>query len=252
MISCLKQENFKFWHQHFPFYGMAALALFMLETAISGPIKPRIIAQGFGLGQWVILIMITISPTFLALEYKNNTIITLFYKNSNKKNIYCAKFLLTFSYGLLLNAGGFIFALGLKSLFVGDKYSWTIIYENTQDLITTLLLNIGGSIVYLLFIIALCFFLFTLIKVNVAVIGIGMALGFLGASFSQLLMDSFPHYQNLLKWNPLNMINIINQLPQVNYAQHSALENSQLLLAVLIYTLIFLGLGYQLFQNHKV
>ena len=66
---------------------MAALALFMLETAISGPIKPRIIAQGFGLGQWVILIMITISPTFLALEYKNNTIITLFYKNSNKKNL---------------------------------------------------------------------------------------------------------------------------------------------------------------------
>ena len=48
------------------------------------------------------------------------------------------------------------------------------------------------------------------------------------------------------------MINIINQLPQVNYAQHSALENSQLLLATLIYTLIFLGLGYQLFQNHKV
>lgn len=252
MITTIKQELFKFWHQRIPLYGVMALLLLMLEATFSRPITPRIIAQGFGLGQWTLLIIITLSSTFLSMEYKNNTICTMFYKSSSKSYIYLSKYFIVIGYGIFLLLLGLALTIFLKITIVGDKYSWNMIYQNHRSLLTTLLLNLIGNGLYLFFMVSLCFMLISIVKINVAVIGLGMAIGFIGNSLSGIIMTAFPNMSFIWKWNPLNMINIINQLPKPNNIAISQLSNLQIIIGVIVDTLIFLGLGYWLFKKRRV
>lgn len=89
MKNDLVQEFYKFKHQRIPLYGVITLLVLMLYSAFSGTkISETTIAQGFGVGQWIVLIIITVGSTFFEMEYENNTIVALLYKNSSKVKIY--------------------------------------------------------------------------------------------------------------------------------------------------------------------
>lgn len=150
-----------------------------------------ILAQGFGAGQWITIIMITIASTFVAMEYQNRTIITVFYKSSNKSAIYFAKLIVMLVYGVLMLILGMILTFILKAIMVGGKYQWGTTYGQ-HSLLTDLLLNTTGTFIYLVFIIAFAFLLIILIRVNAAVVGIGLVIIFMGADFSSLVMSALP------------------------------------------------------------
>lgn len=142
MQNNLKQEFFKFSHQRIPIVGIIALIILMLYSAVSGSgVNQALIAQGFGAGQWVTIIMITISSTFVAMEYENNTIATLFYKSSSKAKIYMAKFLIIVLYGVALLLVSIVTTMIFKVTFVGGQYHWTEAYQQS-NLIGTLFLNL--------------------------------------------------------------------------------------------------------------
>ncbi|HJE97128.1 MAG TPA: ABC transporter permease [Ligilactobacillus acidipiscis] len=252
MKDSLKQEVFKFRHQGIPYYGVVALFLLMLYTAVSGKVDPAIISMGFGAGQWIVIILITVASTFVAMEYKNNTIVTLFFKHSRKLNIYLAKFIVVVVYGFILTIFGIVFTFLMKQVLVGNKYHWFSISLRHETLLNSLLLNTSGALVYLLFIAALAFFLITLIRVNAAVIGIGLAIGFLGLDISSAFITAFPVLTMITKWNPLNMISVMGQLADSSYIRFSLLSSSQLICGNLIYTVIFLISGYFLFKKKHV
>lgn len=252
MKNSLKQEFFKFSHQRIPLYGAIALLILMLYSAVSkSGVSRGIVAQGFGAGQWVTIIMITIASTFMAMEYQNRTIMTLFYKSSNKSFIYFAKLIVITLYGGSLLLLGIVLTFILKMVMVGNRYSWLANY-NQHPLWADLLLNILGTLVYLIFIITLAFFLIALIKVNAAVVGVGLAVIFLGADLSALVMSGLPAIASIVKWNPLNMIFVINQFTNAIYAKISGLSDFQLVAANIVYAIIFIVVGDVLFKNRRV
>ncbi|WP_054735759.1 hypothetical protein [Lentilactobacillus parafarraginis] len=144
-----------------------------------------------------------------------------------------------------------VVTLIFKMIFVGNHYSWTTIYQQ-HHLIVGLTLNMVGAVIYMLFIIALAFLLITVIRVNAAVVGIGLAIGFFGAGLSSFMMGAFPGLTAIIKWNPLNMINIIGQLANANDSKFSLLTDSQLIWANLTYVLIFLIVGMVVFKRQRV
>ncbi|EHO51799.1 ABC transporter permease [Lentilactobacillus kisonensis] len=253
MKNSLKQEFFKFSHQRIPLYGVIALFVLMLYSAVSkSGVSRGIVAQGFGAGQWVTIIMITIASTFMAMEYQNRTIMTLFYKSSHKAYIYTAKMLVIILYGLALMVLSFLITVIFKALFVGNRYQWTTSFKHS-DLINALLMSLTGSFIYILFIVTLAFFLISWIKNNPAVVGIGLAIIFLGAAFSSVIMGNFPSLIPLLKWNPLNMIYVINQLMIPGYfSKISYLSTDQIIIANIAYMIIFSVFGYLIFKKRRV
>ncbi|KRM41820.1 ABC transporter permease [Lentilactobacillus parafarraginis] len=252
MKRSLQREFYKFYHQRVPLYGAVILLVLMLYTTVSqSGISENVIVHGFGAGQWITIIMVAIASSFVAMEYQNRTIMTLFYKSNNQATIFFAKFLVISLYGGLLTVMSLVVTLIFKMIFVGNHYSWTTIYQQ-HHLIVGLTLNMVGAVIYMLFIIALAFLLITVIRVNAAVVGIGLAIGFFGAGLSSFMMGAFPGLTAIIKWNPLNMINIIGQLANANDSKFSLLTDSQLIWANLTYVLIFLIVGMVVFKRQRV
>ncbi|WP_126322028.1 hypothetical protein [Companilactobacillus musae] len=105
---------------------------------------------------------------------------------------------------------------------------------------------------YTIFIVTLSLLLISLVKIDAIVILIGLMLGFLGATFSNIFTSLFHTWDRVIRWNPLNMIYIINQLSDSKYFKYSLLNNMQLVLGTIGYAMIFLVIGYWTFKNRRV
>ncbi|MBB1068887.1 ABC transporter permease [Limosilactobacillus sp. RRLNB_1_1] len=249
MKTNLSHEFYKMIHQRSSWVAVIVLFGLMLYSATpTAYITKNLISQGFGTGQWVIIIMITLSANFIAMELKNNTMTTLLYKSPNRWGVFVAKLIVLIVYSIVLLIAGFIFTLIIKAVLVNSHFTWQSIYHQ-HTLFNSLLLNLLGVGIYLLFIITLSMLLISLFKSSAVVIVIGLFIGFLGANISALIMQTFPGIKSIIAWNPLNMINIITQLSNSRVIQSSALTNNELIIGNLIYVVVFLLIGILVFRK---
>ncbi|MGY5339119.1 ABC transporter permease [Levilactobacillus spicheri] len=251
MKTSLRTEYYKFIHQKaFP-VSLLVLLLLMVYSALTAKLTTTQIIFEFGAVQWIPIILIAMSSDFFAMEYRHHTISLLLYKNPNKWQIYCAKLLIIILYSLILSLVATSFTVLLKWLLAGHRYH-LLTQLGQQTLLSSMLANIGGTLIYALFIVTLGFMLIMLLHLNAAVIGIGLALGFLGAGFSVALMTALPSLSHIIRWNPLNMIFVTSQLVNPLYSQASHLSNPQIISGTLIYALLFTLIGYLLFKRRRV
>lgn len=252
MKTTLSHEFYKMTHQRSSW--LAIIVLFGLMLYASTPtayINKGLVSQGFGAGQWVIIIIITLSSNFIAMEFRNNTMTTLLYKSPNRRSVFLSKLIVLVVYSFFLLAVSFLLALLIKFLLVNSRFDWNTIYHQ-HSLIINLLINLAGIAIYLLFIVTLSLMLITIIKSNAIVIVIGLFVGFLGSTISDVMMNALPGIKGILAWNPLNMINIITQLSGSNGAPISGLTNAALVAGNLIYAIIFLFIGLWAFKKRPL
>lgn len=251
MKTVLAHEFYKMGHQRSSWLAIVALFGLMLYSATPiAYINKNLVAQGFGAGQWTIIIMIALSANFVAMEFRNNTMTTLLYKSPNRQTVFWAKLIVLLGYGVLLLLCGLAFAMILKFLLVKDKFDWALLYHQ-HSLLNDLLMNFGGIAMYLLFTITLSLMLITIFKSSSVVIISGLAIGFLGATFSALAMQVLPGAASVIAWNPLNMINIITQFSNAGVAKSSGLSCGELVIGNLIYSLLFLIIGLGTFKKRS-
>lgn len=252
MKTNLTHELYKITHQPFSWWAFLLLLALMLYTAVpTAYVSKDIVAQGFGLGQWVIIIMIAVSANFVTMEFHNHTMTTLLYKSPNRQSVYLAKLLALVLYGVVLLAGGLLFALLIKLLLLNGRLSWDAVYHQ-QPLLQALMLNLLGVGVYLLFTVTLSLLLVSLVRSNATVIVIGLFIGFLGANLSAIAMEAVPGLRDIIAWNPLNMINVVSQLGNGAVMKVTALTNGELIAGNLGYALAFLLLGLWAFKKRPV
>ena len=251
MKTTFSHELYKMAHQRSSWLAFIILFGLMIYSAIPiAYINKNLVSQGFGSGQWVIIIMIALSANLVAMEFRNNTMATLLYKSPNRQSVFLAKLITLILYSLLLLLASFVFALIIKLIFVNGKFSWGLIYHQ-HPLITDLVINLAGVALYLMFSITLSLMLISMIKSSAAVIVIGLFVGFLGALISAFVMEALPSLANVLAWNPFNMINIIVQLANPSIHQVSSPTNGELVAGNLIYTLLFLLIGLWAFKKRN-
>lgn len=252
MGKSLKEEVYKFNHEQISLYGLLVLLFAMLYNVLtSKALDRRFLSYGFDAIEWIPLIIIAVGSAFFAMEYKNRTILTMMYKSTSKLKIYLAKFLVIFIYSVVLTAAAILLTFLFSFLFTGHKYNWAATI-NGHSLIIDLLTNMLGAIIYSFFITGLSFMLCILNRNNAVVVCIGIVLAFFGAGFSSALMQSFPNAISIIKWNPLSMIFISQQLTRTSLMSTSHLLDSELIIANIAYGLIFAVLGYYLFKHRRV
>lgn len=252
MGKSLKEEVYKFNHEKISIYGLLVLLCAMLYNILTSKVlDSRFLMYGFDAIEWIPLIIITVGSSFFAMEYKNRTIMMMMYKNSSKLKIYLAKFLVIFFYSLVLTFAAILLTFLFSFVFTGHEYDWVAIIDG-HSLIIDLLTNMLGAIIYSFFITGLSFMLCMLTRNNAVVVCIGIVLAFFGAGFSSALMQAFPSAVGIIKWNPLSMIFISQQLTRASLMSTSHLLDSELIIANIAYGLIFAVLGYYLFKNRRV
>lgn len=249
-MTSLRAELFKFSHQKSALAGILILILLMVYSVLTTKVDSTQVIFEFGAVQWIPIIMIAVGSTFFAMEYQNRTILILLYKNTKRWQIYWAKLMIVWLYSLVLTVIATLLTIVLKFLLI--RTPWSALISKHQTLLTLLTGNVIGTVIYALFIVTLSFMLIMLIKINVAVIGIGLALGFLGAGISVALMGAFTSLISILRWNPLNMIFITQQLANPAYAAVSHLSSFEIIGGNLSYAAIFIILGYGLFKKRRI
>ncbi|WP_125766646.1 ABC transporter permease [Lapidilactobacillus wuchangensis] len=252
MRNELQLEWYKFSKQRLPFYGFAALLLLMIYSGLTSRDGRALMLSSFGAIQWIPIILIAIGSSCLDMEYRYHTVIMLRYKSSNLFKSYLAKLVIVYLYGVVLVFLALLLTLLLKGIFVGKQLSWLVLLGGRGSILQIAVLNLLATMIYLLFIVTMAFMLILIVKINAAVIGISLAIGFFGAGFSEALIKTFSSAANLLRWNPLNMILITQQLTNSQYTQISHLTNGEIVTGVVGYTLLFLLIGYQLFKERSV
>ncbi|KRL95844.1 ABC superfamily ATP binding cassette transporter, membrane protein [Levilactobacillus hammesii DSM 16381] len=245
----MRAELFKFSHQKSVAAGILVLIILMTYSVLTTKTNTTQVIFEFGAVQWIPIIMIAIGSTFWAMEYQNRTILILLYKNTSRWQIYLAKLVIVWLYSIVLTLIATLLTIVFKSFLVRTPWSALIINHQTQ--LDLLMGNVMGTLIYALFIVTLSFMLIMLLKLNAAVIGVGLALGFLGAGISVALMKTFTSLIPILRWNPLNMIFVTQQLANPPYAAVSHLSSLEIIGGNLIYAAIFIFLGYALFKNRR-
>jgi len=145
----------------------------------------------------------------------------------------------------------FLLTLMLSVIFNTGRYDW-LVTKNGNNLLNGLLANLAGALIYSFFSIGLSFMLIMLVKNNAVVVCFGIVLAFFGASFSRGLMQSFPNFISTIKWNFLNMIFISQQLSNPGLSLKSHLSSLELIIANIVYGILFMVLGYYLFKHRQV
>ena len=251
MLISYKQEIYKFRHENIALYGLIILIVTMIYNFFTKSITRQSLDYGFGAIEWIPLIVITVASAIFSMEYKNNTIIMLEYKTSHKFQIYFAKFLVVLIYSFFLTVIAFLLTLILSMFFNATRYNW-LVNQKGQILLNNLLINLAGALIYSFFSIGLSFMLIMLVKNNAVVVCFGIVLAFFGASFSKGLMQTFPHFISTIKWNFLNMIFISQQLSNPSLSLKSHLSSLELIIANIVYGIVFTVLGYYLFKHRRV
>ncbi|KZE01387.1 ABC transporter permease protein [Lactiplantibacillus plantarum] len=243
MQTNIMMELYKFWHQKTPYYGALALLGLMSYSAMTTKVSALQLVFEFGAVQWIVIILIAVGSAFFAMEYQNHTMLLLVYKQVKRRVIYGTKLEVILLYGVLLTVIAMLFTFVLKFLTVGQHYSWLTTQIDHRAMITVLLINVLGTLIYACFMVTLASLLFMLIRVNTVVIGTGLAVG---------LMEALPSWVNVLRWGPLNMIFITQQLASTTDTQVSHLTNPAIIGGTLAYAVLFFCLGYLLFKHRCV
>lgn len=251
MNTNFKREIYKFSHENIALYGLIVLIVTMTYNFFTKPITRQSLSYGFGTIEWIPLIVITVASAVFSMEYKNNTIIMLEYRTSSKYQIYFAKFWVVLIYSFFLTIIAFLLTLILSMFFNAARYDW-LVNKNGNNLLNDLLINLAGALIYSFFSIGLSFMLIMLVKNNAVVVCFGIVLAFFGASFSRGLMQSFPNFIGTIKWNFLNMIFISQQLSNPSLSLKSNLSSVELIIANIVYGIIFMVWGYYLFKHRRV
>jgi ABC-2 type transport system permease protein len=250
MKNNLYQEFYKFGRQKSPYWGVAFLLFFMWYTAATTPMSKGLLVQGFGLAQWVIYVLIAVGTTFFAMEDQHRTIILLFFKSKHKRSIYLAKMLVMVVYDVILLLIGMAFTFVLKALMASGKGNWSDIYQYHHSLFASFSIDMLGVFSFTLLMLSIVFLLASAISNTLLAIGIGVLISYFGQPFAGIFMSL--GFTSILKWNPLNMMNLTSQLMDHSYIDVTKLSIPQLSLGTAVYVVIFFAWGYVLFKKKKV
>ena len=233
--------------QEWPLMGILALLSLMFIMAISVPVTRTAIITGFKTPQWLLMIIVIIGANFMIMEDQHTTIRTLLYRHTYRWSIYLAKLLILTLYTGVLTTLSLLFTVLLKTT-LASQLSW-----QSERLFSHLVVGMAGTCLVGILLLTIILLLSCLFPVNTVVICLGLILIFTGQGIASLTIgSSSPILVNILKWQPLNMLNLMAQLPDPSYQKDTYLSNSQLLAGIIGYSGFFLAIGYWRFKHKRV
>ncbi|MFT8607943.1 hypothetical protein, partial [Liquorilactobacillus ghanensis] len=210
------------------------------------------ISAAFAGFEWETIILIVVSANIISMEFEYGTIKHLITKYRNRYLIYDIKLLEIIIYDIYIHLLTLVFAIIIKLVIYGKRFSFFKPYLYHKTLLHNLVLGSVVDLLGSLLIIGIIFFLACISKSSSIAIASGIAMCFVGEGVSDMLIKNAGKLQILIKWNPFNMLNISNEWSNPGYFYNTHLVLRELVVGNIIYTVLFLVGGYILFKRKKV
>lgn len=257
-MGSLKQEFYKFFHQKSILYITMVLPVLMLLIAFTNPTDVKwMIDNNFGAANWNIFIAVGVGANLFSMEYKNNTLITLLYKNKNRRMIYVSKLVVMLVYSIFLQLLSMILTILFTFVLFRDQYNLFSTQLGAHPLIYVICTTAIISLIGLIFMVTVTFMIASFTRGSSMAIIIGLAIAFFGQSLAELIINSSGKFAEIIRWNPLNMTNVVGQLTfhgedyeYIHKITH--LNNSQMLTGTFFYSMSFLIIGYLVFRRKRI
>lgn len=250
MKTLIRQEFYKLIKQRGTQIFLVGIFAFQLLIAFCSKKYPKFISDKDAfINNYLAIFIVTffiiaICSTIISKERQFGTLRSLLYREFSYIQIITSKIItiLTFTIGVFLDVS--IVSLIFKFIFANK-------FELTQKLWKTWLLNNLNQFLTLLFLMSLVILLGMLINNSNLALIIGTIGYFVINVFNQLLLTLVAKF-NWLKWNPLNMMNLGQQIQSHSFHQLTQLSLPQISIGYIIYISIFIILTIYSFRKKSV
>lgn len=246
MLFLLKQELYKLFHKKSTYANIIIQMIFMLSMALLSIKYNKIFNQkslfldDFTGELWSLFVLIYLSSTILLKEFSYGTIKLLISKNFSRLQIYLSKIITVFIYSLIMFAVSIIFSVILKITFfdfnLTGKTINLFIQNNIAQFFTTWL------------IISFVFALSILFKASGVALSLGIIVYFASAIAANFMFGMIKQ-NHILKYNPINLMNFSSQIDNPLLKQLTLLSNTEYIVLIIVYVLLFLTIGNYLFKK---
>ncbi|MUV38755.1 hypothetical protein JNUCC1_02626 [Lentibacillus sp. JNUCC-1] len=257
MGTLVRQELFKLYKKKSTFILFGAVTIIMIFISVVSKTKPDIFepksmfTSAYAAYAWIVFIMIIQASTIITMEFQYGTIKNLLYRNYTRTQVIISKCITLFIYSIVLYASTSIIAIILK-FFMSPDLGFLDKANGSMNLLQTFLFNALGNFVGLWLLISLVLLLSCVFRNTAVAIVIGIIFYFAASIVSGIMFLAIEKWE-ILKWNPLNMLNLSNQISSGGeIASLTRLSIGQLFAGNIIYIIIFLFLVYVVFRKKNV
>lgn len=258
MITLVKQETFKLLHKKSTYAVSATLLILMTLFAVLSRSHPKYwgqpqdqFVQLFTGINWIVLFMIAACSSIIAMEFQYGTIKELLYRKYYRGEILVSKWITMLLYSIYFYVVAFVWSLLMKVVLFNDKFQLSDKYSGGHTVMETQWLGIVGSFLTIWLVLSLVLLLANIFKSTAAAISIGI-IGYFALNIVSSIMFVLMQKWEWLKWNPLNMMNLSNQLVSSSFHKMTLLSTPEMVAGSLVYTAIFMAISYVIFKRRSV
>lgn len=256
MLTLIRQELYKIFKRPLSAYFWVVLVLFQTGVAVyalynSDALSPlAAFRSGYYTSIPITFFMIALCSTTVSGELQFGTLKAMLYRKYSFYQVLISKWFAQLIYLIFLTLVSVISSLTLQQLIFRNDFSLTATDGGGKLLWQTWLLTSAGGFLSLLFLLAFVLVLATLFRSSTAAIITGISTFFIAGIFNQLLFTIIDQHE-WLKWFPLNMMNLGNQIITPSLSKLTHLSMLGITSGYLIYAACFLGLGLFFFRQRN-
>ncbi|MCD0434414.1 ABC transporter permease [Lacticaseibacillus paracasei subsp. paracasei] len=253
MVTLVKQESYKLVKRPSLFVFWFGLTLFQVAIAVYLLTHPNasnpssLFINSFYAPVLIVFYMLALTSTQLSSELQYGTLKSLLYRRYSSSKILASKWVTLLLCTLVLYASSLIMSLCLAITVFNGKIDLVAKGIKGQQVWQIWLMNNISLFLTLIFILSFVCLLATLFENSTPAIIIGLSTYFIVSIFNQLMFMMIKQHE-WIKWNPVNMMNLGNQLQNAELSKLTRLPLSQISLGYLIYAAAFFALSLVVFK----
>jgi len=194
--------------------------------------------------------MIALCSTTLSTEIQSGTLKSLLYRKYSIYQVLISKWLSLLIYTIALYVAGMIISLVLHWMMFQKTVPLSVQLPGGSSFLQAWLLSSFGSFLSLIFLLSFVLLLGTLFTSSTAALVAGIATYFIAGIFNQLLFSLIAK-TDWLKWMPLNMMNLGDQISTPSMSTATHLNLVEMTAGYLVYVVLFLGAGLIIFRRRN-
>lgn len=250
MITLLKQEIYKLMKRPSLLVFIILLFCFQLAVALIALKYPSLLnikatfVSNFFAPVLIVFYMIALGSTQLSSEIQYGTLKTLLYRQYSFAQILLSKWLALLIGVILLYVSSACMSVIIKLLVLNNQFALNAHVWQLWSL------NIVATFLTLLFLLCFVELIATLFENSTLAIIVGISAYFVISIFNQLMfmmIDQHPW----LKWNPVNMLNLGEQIGNQQLSRMTQLTLGQITVGYVVYIGCFLLAGLFIFKKRN-
>ncbi|HDC5722687.1 TPA: ABC transporter permease [Staphylococcus aureus] len=250
MGTLIKQECFKLFKKKSTFIAPIVFILLMvaqgyIATKYNEIFTPQeSFTSAYNGFSWFAFILIIQASTIISMEFHYGTIKNLLYREYSRTTMIVSKIITLFIISLIYFVITIIASIVIGSLFFNDLN----IFESSGN---QLLLVSLGTFVGVWLVLSLTLLLSSATNSTGVAIAVGIVFYF-ASSILAVIQTALLEKIDWLKWNPINMMNIMLQTVEKGFSKSTKLELHELFIGNIAYISIFLILVVFIFKKKNI